>query len=351
MPKRIVVMTLAVLVSLISVAATAQDAKAPKLTLVDAVKDFGTVAKGAKLDHAFTIRNTGNADLEIIAVRPACGCTVAEFDKVIKPGQSGKVVAHVDTTSFTGPISKAVMIESNDTTNPTAQVAVHAVVKPFVEAYPAGQMRFNFLQGDVESQSIVLYSEETEPFEIVRIESPREWVKVEHAKITDEAQLAKNVGRPGQAQHRITVTAGGPDAKLGPVVEKVKIVTNSRHQPEYIVNLYGVVRPRYRVEPLGGVNFGEVAPNEPAATRSLLVRTGNMKDPASFAVTKVESSVPAVKTEIRPLANKGEYEVTLHLDEKAKPGDLAGEVKIYTTDDVIPVTTVPVKVKVKAVQQ
>ena len=37
------------------------------------------------------------------------GCTVADFDKVIKPGKSGKVHANVDTTGFAGPIAKAVM--------------------------------------------------------------------------------------------------------------------------------------------------------------------------------------------------------------------------------------------------
>ena len=93
-------------------AAATEAAKGPRLTLVEPVKDFGTVPKGQKLDWSFEVRNTGTTDLEILAAKPACGCTVADFDKVIKPGQTGKVTAHVDTTNFAGPIAKPVTLDA-----------------------------------------------------------------------------------------------------------------------------------------------------------------------------------------------------------------------------------------------
>ena len=67
--------------------------KAPRLTIVEPVKDYGTIAKGEKLDWSFLVKNTGDSDLQIIAAKPGCGCTVADFDKVIKPGETGKVTA------------------------------------------------------------------------------------------------------------------------------------------------------------------------------------------------------------------------------------------------------------------
>ena len=84
---------------------TAAEEKAPRLTIVEPVKDYGTVAKGEKLDWAFVVKNTGDADLQIISAKPGCGCTVADYDKVIKPGETGRVTAHVDTTAFAGPIA------------------------------------------------------------------------------------------------------------------------------------------------------------------------------------------------------------------------------------------------------
>src|SRR5207247_8169156 len=138
----------------------------------------------------FAVKNTGTSDLQIIAARPACGCTVAEFDKVIKPGETGKVSAQVDTTAFTGPIAKTVTLETNDPTTPTSTLTLHAIVKPYVEAYPAGMLRYTLLQGDAETQSITLYSEADEPLEITKVETPGDYVTVTHAKVENEADRA-----------------------------------------------------------------------------------------------------------------------------------------------------------------
>jgi hypothetical protein len=325
--------------------ASSDTAKAPRLTVVDPIKDFGTVAKGEKLDWSFAVKNTGSSDLEIIAARPSCGCTVADFDKMVKPGSTGKVTAHVDTTNFAGPISKTVTLETNDPSTPTAQVTITAIVKPYVEAYPAGYVRFNMLQGDVEKQSVLLYSEEETPFEIVKVEAPQDWIRVE-AKKAEGADLVPSVGRKGQAQYRLDITVGGPDAKIGPLAEKVHVVTNSQHQPEYWVSVAGVVRPTIRVEPTG-VNFGEVAPNDTSATRVITLRTNNVKAPDTFVVSKAESSVPGVTASVAPTDNKGEYTVTLQVGKNAKPGAIDGNVTIFTSDKVKPEITIPVKGMVK----
>ncbi|HEX8154139.1 MAG TPA: DUF1573 domain-containing protein [Thermoanaerobaculia bacterium] len=353
MSKRLLVTTLAFLILALPLlaqekaAAPAATGKAPRLTVIEPVKDFGTVPKGEKLSWTFKVKNTGDADLEIIAARPACGCTVAEFDKKIKPGETGSVTANVDTAGFAGPISKPVTLETNDPTNPTAQITIHAIVKPYVEAHPAGFVRYNLLQGDSETQSVTLYSEEETPFEIVKIEAPQDWIVVKQSKITDPAQLAPGVGRPGQAQYKIDFTVGGPKMKLGPIAEKVRIVTNSKNQPEYMVSVTGVVRPTYRVEPTA-VNFGEVAPTDLAATRTIKIRTNNLKAPDAFVVNKVESSIPGVAATVKPTDNKGEYEVTLQVAKDAKPADIDGKLKISTTDKLNPTVEIPLKGTIKA---
>jgi len=321
--------------------------KAPRLTIIEPVKDYGTVPKGDKLDWAFVVKNTGDADLQIIAAKPGCGCTVADFDKVVKPGETGKVTAHIDTTAFAGPIAKTVTLETNDPSTPTAQLTIHAIVKPYVEAYPAGFVRFNLLQGETDSQGVTLYSEEDEPFQIEKVESPVDWIKVDYRKVDDASQLAPGVGKKDQAQYKFNITVGGPDAKIGPIAEKVRITTNSKHQAEYLVSVSGVVRPTYRVEPSNGVNFGEVAPSDTGAVRSVMLHSNNLKTPDAFTVTKAESSTPVVTTAIKQGANKGDYEVTLQIAKDAKPGDLDGTVKIFTSDKVNPVVTVPVRGTIK----
>ena len=331
-----------------SAAAQTAEAKSPRLTIVEPVKDYGTIPKGEKLDWQFLVKNTGDADLQIIAAKPGCGCTVADFDKVIKPGETGKVTAHVDTTAFAGPIAKTVTLETNDPNTPTSTLTIHAIVKPYVEAYPAGFVRFNMLQGDADSQSVTLYSEEEEPFQITKIEVPgADYIKAVPEKITNPANLAPGVGRPGQNQYAINITVGGPDAKIGPLADKVHVFTNSKHQPDYYISVTGVVRPTYRVEPLM-INFGEVAPADSAASRSVVVHSNDTKSPDRFQVSKAESSIPGITTEVTPGSAKGEYEVKLQVAKNAKPGDVDGEVKIYTNDKVNPIVTVPVKGTIKA---
>ncbi|HUR82635.1 MAG TPA: DUF1573 domain-containing protein [Thermoanaerobaculia bacterium] len=351
MSKRLISMTLALALTAVAPFAFAEEkkatetAKAPRLTLVEPLKDFGTVPKGTKIDWSFEVKNTGTSDLEIISAKPTCGCTVADFDKVIKPGQKGKVSAHVDTTAFAGPISKAVTLETNDPNTPTAQVTISAVVKPFVEAYPAGFVRFNMLQGDSEKQSVTLYSEEEEPFEITKIESPQEWIKVDSKKL-EGTDVVPEIGKKGQAQYKLDVTVGGDEARVGPLAEKIHILTNSKHQPEYWISVAGVVRPPYRVEPTG-VNFGEIAPNDSAATRTISIRSNNLKSPGDFAVTKVESGVAGVTANVAATDRPGEFNVTLQVAKDAKPGTLDGNVTIYTSDKAKPTITVPVKGTVK----
>lgn len=343
--KRLVSLLAAVFVLTFSAAAIAQEAGSARLTLVDPLKDFGTVARGTNLTWDFSIKNTGDKPLEILSVQPTCGCTVAEFDRVIQPGAIGKIHAVVDTTQFSGPISKAIVVTSNDPTQPAAQLTMRAVVKPYVDAFPAGFLRFMLLEGETATQSAILFSEEEAPFEIVDIVAP-EGVSVDVVKLENPEERADR-GRSGQNQYKILVTFAGTAKNRGPIAEKLKIITNSLHTPEYSLNLSGLVRPGYLVNP-GALNFGEVASSDPAAVRTIAVKTNRTATAAEFKVTKVESSNAAVTAEARPTDTPGVYEVTVKVNQGAKAGALDGDVKIYTTDPSHPVYTLTLSGSIKA---
>jgi hypothetical protein len=316
---------------------------APAISLVEPVKDFGTVPKGQVLDWAFEIKNTGTADLEIKSANPSCGCTVAEFTKLIKPGEKGKVVAHVDTTNFSGPIAKSVSIQSNDPQTPTAQVTIHATVKPYVEAYPAGFLRYTILQGEEQTQSVTLYSEDEAPFNIVDVQSPGDWVKVDWAKIDKDADRAA-VGRKGQNQYKVNVTIAA-DAPVGPLMDKILIKTSSKFQPEYRLSLSGVVRPTYIVAP-SVVNFGEVT-NNGGVEKVVTIQSNNRQKMDQFKVSTVDSDVEGVIAEARATTQPGIYEVTVKIASTAKPGEFNGKLQIHTNDPVKPMTEIAVRGLVK----
>ena len=332
-----------VAVCLIAGAALAQVTEGPRLTIVEPKKDFGTVAKGEKLSWSFVLKNTGSQDLEITNVQPACGCTVAEYDKVIKAGETGTVHATVNTQTFTGPISKSISIRTNDPDAASAQLMIHAVVRPYVEADPAGFVRYSILQGEVGTEYVTLYSEEDEPFEIVGVELPGEWVKVEYAEASADERTPK--GKRGNNQYRVKVTVGGPTAPVGPLVDKITIVTNSQHQPEYELSLSGIIRPAYSVRPTV-VNFGDV--DSGAGTARTVILSSNHKDaPGSFKVEKVETSQPGLFVAETRETGAGTYEVIVKIRDGAKAGSAKGDLMIYTSDIANPVTTVPMVANIK----
>lgn len=345
--KRFVITMAAALMTFATVAAAQDTAStaAPRLTMVDPMKDFGTVAKGSELSWEFTVKNTGKADLQILNVQPACGCTVADFDKVIKPGATGKIRAVVDTAQFSGPISKGITVVSNDPATPNAVLTMRAVVKPYVEAYPAGFLRYMILQGETATQSAVLYSEEEEPFEIVGVDVPADYIEVNYSKITND-ELRANVGRAGQNQWKVDISVGGPEAEVGPIAQKVKLITNSKHQPEYLLSVTGLIRPSYMVNPTV-LNFGDVTATDPAATRTITLKSNSRTAPQEFKVTKVESTTPALVAESKASTDPGSYEVTVRVAQPAAVGAIDGNLRIYTTDPHNPVYTLPVRGSIK----
>ena len=71
----------ALVVMLVAGGSMAVAADGPKLVLPEKIKDMGTVAQGEILEIQFELVNEGDQPLEIRAVRPTCGCTVASSKK------------------------------------------------------------------------------------------------------------------------------------------------------------------------------------------------------------------------------------------------------------------------------
>ena len=70
------------------------DPNAPKIRCDEMTFDFGEALSGSVVEHTYVIRNEGKSPLELLGVRPSCGCTVIpNYDKVIAPGGEGKLTA------------------------------------------------------------------------------------------------------------------------------------------------------------------------------------------------------------------------------------------------------------------
>jgi hypothetical protein len=74
--------------------------------------DFGTVARGAKIEHHFPFQNVFEEDMNITSVTSSCHCTVPTVTKsVLKKWEKADVVATIDTVTFSGPRHATVTVK------------------------------------------------------------------------------------------------------------------------------------------------------------------------------------------------------------------------------------------------
>ena len=307
---------------------------APKIDVIPETKDAGTVAKGQVIDATFVIKNTGGSDLIITDARPGCGCTVASFDKVIKAGDQGKVVSHVDTKTFSGPIAKSILLVSNDPDRPSINLFIKATVKPFVDVLPNAYVRFSVIKGDSDSQNVILLSDE-KSFKPVVAEASQPYVKAELAPAGEQDKLPGHLGE--QYRLKLTVTGDAPEGLLN---APVRITTGVPQQPQVEVPVAGIVRARVQVTPVL-VNFGNFTAGKDPITRNIIVT--NNKPTVPVRITKAEVSVAGFLTDIVPTQEGVSYTVVVKPSDKVKKGPFDGIVKLFTTDKEKTVIELPLK--------
>jgi hypothetical protein len=309
-------------------------AAAPKIEVLPETKDAGTVAKGQVVQATFAVRNGGGSDLIISDARPSCGCTVASFDKLIKPGAEGKIVSNVDTKSFSGPISKSVLIVSNDPERPQMNIFIKALVKPYVDVLPQAFVRFSVIKGDNSGQDVILLSEE-KGFQPTIAETSQAYVKAEIHPAGDKDKIA---GRTGN-QYRLHINVT-PDAPEGLLNAPIRVATGVAQQPTVEIPVSGIVRPRVSVTPVT-VNFGNFTAGKDPITRNIIVT--NNKPGLPVKVTRAEVSVPGFVTDVVPTQEGISYTVVVRASEKVKKGALDGTVKLFTSDKERSVIEIPLR--------
>ncbi len=93
---------------------TLKPGEIPKIKFDESVYQFGRVRAGTDVLHDFWYTNTGTGPLEILRVKPGCGCTTAgEYDRIVRPGKRGKIPIKLSTKRFSGALKKPVTINSN----------------------------------------------------------------------------------------------------------------------------------------------------------------------------------------------------------------------------------------------
>ena len=87
----------------------------PEIFFEEGEFNFGKVAVGDKVTHAYSFVNKGKAPLQIAQVTPSCGCTTLKDwpKEPIAPGQSGTITVEFNSAGFSGSIEKTIQVATN----------------------------------------------------------------------------------------------------------------------------------------------------------------------------------------------------------------------------------------------
>lgn len=108
-----------------------ESSRPPEICFPSIHYDFGKLAEGIKVRHVFLLRNTGGKTLIIKDAKSTCDCTTVRLaSKSVQPRGAADFEVTMDTTMKLGPITKVILVSSNDPVHPQVKISVAANVDP-----------------------------------------------------------------------------------------------------------------------------------------------------------------------------------------------------------------------------
>jgi hypothetical protein len=111
---------------------------APRIQVEPLLWDFGTATNISEITHDFTVRNGGDAELQINRLVSSCdACLRAAIDKTkIPPGGTAVVHGRLDLRALEGPITRTIAVYCNDPSNSPAVLGLTGIVMPLYQVTP-----------------------------------------------------------------------------------------------------------------------------------------------------------------------------------------------------------------------
>jgi hypothetical protein len=311
-------------------------AAGPRAVVDEPVYDAGPVSPGDEVRHDFVIRNAGERPLEIVEVRPACGCTVADYDRTIAPGESGKIHAVVDTTGFAGGIAKGLTVLTNDPDNPRLVITVKATVEPAVFLRPGFARFIQPRDAGVGSVEQIVFTSTKDDLEITDVQSPYPFLEVDARPATDDEKQEEGKGK----QWVVTLSLDYDAAPIGALADYVRLTTNHPKQKEVTIPVSGFVRPLVVLTP-ETADFGEVEVAE--KTEAALVLKNYAQRDMAISLDTASSLPPGVAVDVEPTKEGREFLVHVTLAPELPAGPFAGTIRLKTDHPERPSIEIPLK--------
>lgn len=261
---------------------------------------------------------------------------MAKFDKVIPPGQEGKVNLVIEGKKVHGSFSKSTAIHSNDPKRPVVNVMMVGNEIPYVAVEP-NRVYLQGRYGEQIEKSVMLRSnEEGLDFEITSVES----------NIDDK--ITYKVVPQGDDAYEIKIWKN-PKLPTLNTYGSLFVHSNSEKSPETVVQVQVVTKGSITVQP-STVNFGGVMfANDGEEANPVHKNVTLIRSQGEFAIRDIEFSSDMYEAQYAEVVPGKRYnvEVTFHPPAKTQPRQREiGEMIIHTDDPTEP--TLRVKLVARA---
>lgn len=133
--------------------------------------DFGDVAPDSQNNCKFKFKNVGTETLKIDHMQGTCKCTVPDLaKKEYQPGESGEISVDFHAPKFQGDTSQHVIVFSNDSEKPRAELEIKAHVKLAVQVTPE-TLNLSIVDANAGAVPVTIQSMDNEAFAITKIEA------------------------------------------------------------------------------------------------------------------------------------------------------------------------------------
>ncbi|HLA86104.1 MAG TPA: DUF1573 domain-containing protein [Thermoguttaceae bacterium] len=276
--------------------------------------DFGTLARGARAEFAFTFKNIYNEDARIERVQTTCGCAGIKYPtEIIKTYQTGQIVITVDTRGFLGRKDPVLTVIFDKPFPATVTLSTHCYIRKDVVFQP-GEVQFGSIQqGQGARRKTTVSYAGRDDWAITAVESPSPFIQ------TELTEVQRGLGR-------VTYDLWAelkPDAPPGYLTGQLLLRTNDPNPQTAQVPLAveGVVESELTVRPTS-LTFLAASGGEPM-NRSVVVQASR-----PFRVTEIRCDDSRFSWEL-PTEEKKLHVIPIHFTPGGEPGKTSTRLQIH----------------------
>lgn len=290
--------------------------------------DFGSVARGSKVEFAFEFTNTYQETVHIASVRSSCGCTTPRISNdTVGTHQTSSIIAELNTVSFQGSKNATVTVVIDRPFRAEVQLRVSAYIRTDVVVEP-GECQFGEVeQGSPHEKPLAISYAGRSDWQIVdvRSESP-----------DLEAELVETNRGNGRVNYQMVLRMKD-SAPVGAFRTVVHVVTNDRNAGPIPVLVEGRIRGAITVSP-NVLSFGSIAAGTPVMKKAIL--RGNRP----FSVTGIQNVDASISAEMPTEEKEVQFvPITLtatgearRVEEKVIIQTSLGPVEVLVVGDITP---------------